>query len=147
MIYKIIKSRAENTVGIAYFFLRVAMGINLLGHGLARIPKLQAFATGMTNNFEKSWLPQEFVYAWGLLLPFVEFMIGLLLVMGLKTRIANIAGAALICSLLFGSSTLANWEAMGIQMIYMMFFYFLILKANDNHLSIDSLIKHKTIQK
>lgn len=141
------KTTIENTAGIAYFFLRAAMGINLLGHGLARIPKLQAFATGMINNFEKSWLPQELVHAFGLLLPFVEFMIGLLLVMGLKTKIANIAGAALICILLFGSSTISNWEAMGIQMIYMLLFYFLILRTNDNYLSLDSLIKSKTIQK
>ncbi|SFN94900.1 thiosulfate dehydrogenase [quinone] large subunit [Chryseobacterium oleae] len=121
----------------AYFLLRVSMGVNLLGHGLARIPKLSVFAEGMTKNFEKSWLPQPFVHLFSITLPFLEFVIGAMLVLGFKTKIANFAGAGLIIVLLFGSSTIENWEAMGIQMIYALFFYILISRQEENCYSLD----------
>jgi len=128
---------------IAYFLLRLSMGVNLLGHGLARIPKLSVFAEGMTKGFEKSWLPEPFVQTFSTTLPFLEFIIGAMLVAGFKTRIANIAGAVLIIMLLFGSSTVENWEVMGIQMIYALFFYILITKIDDNCYSLDKKIIDK----
>lgn len=121
----------------AYLLLRVSMGVNLLGHGLARIPKLSVFAEGMTKSFEKSWLPQPFVHLFSTTLPFLELVIGAMLILGFKTRIANCAGAVLIIALLFGSSTIENWEAMGIQMIYALFFYILISRLEDNRYALD----------
>ncbi|OCA78643.1 hypothetical protein BBH99_21090, partial [Chryseobacterium contaminans] len=115
----------------AYFFLRLSMGINFFGHGLVRLTKLQDFADGMTKIFEKSWLPQFFVHIFSTALPFLEFLIGLLLIIGFKTRIAAMAGASLIILLLLGSSTVENWEAMGIQMIYAGLFYLLISRMED----------------
>ncbi|AZA50129.1 DoxX family protein [Chryseobacterium carnipullorum] len=125
---------------IAYFLLRMSMGVNLLGHGLARIPKLSVFADGMTKGFEKSWLPQPWVQIFSTTLPFLEFGIGLMLILGFKTRFANFAGAGLIIMLLFGSSTVENWEAMGIQMIYAVFFYILISRLEDNCYCVDPKI-------
>lgn len=124
---------------IAYFFLRLAMGVNLFGHGLARIPKLQAVAAGMVQNFKKSWLPQNLVQVFGNVLPFVELVIRLMLIIGYKTKWANWAGATLIITLLFGSSTIENWEAMGTQMVYAFMFYFLIAKQQDNIYSLDKI--------
>ncbi|PRB85406.1 DoxX family protein [Chryseobacterium culicis] len=131
------KNTFMNNTKTAYFFLRVSMGINLLGHGLVRLVKLQDFASGMMKGFETSWLPQPLVQLFGITLPFLEFLIGLLLMIGFKTRIATIAGASLIILLLFGSSTVENWEAMGIQMIYAGLFYLLISRIEDNYLALD----------
>ncbi|NIF05142.1 DoxX family protein [Chryseobacterium sp. Tr-659] len=122
----------------AYFLLRVSMGINLFGHGLVRVIKLHDFAEGITDSFEESWLPASFVYTFSTVLPFLEFIIGLLLMIGFKTRITAISGALLIIFLLFGSSTVENWEAMGFQMIYAGLFYILISRIDDNYLAFDS---------
>lgn len=121
----------------AYFFLRLSMGINFFGHGLVRLTKLNDFADGMAKSFEKSWLPQLSVQMFSTALPFLEFIIGVLLIIGFKTRIVAMAGASLIILLLFGSSTVENWEAMGIQMIYAGLFYLLISRMDDNVLSLD----------
>jgi len=91
----------------------------------------------MMKGFETSWLPEPLVYLFGVTLPFLEFIIGLLLTIGFKTRIATIAGASLIILLLFGSSTIESWEAMGIQMIYAGLFYILISRIDDNYLALD----------
>lgn len=121
----------------AYFFLRLSMGINFFGHGIIRLTKLQNFADGMVKGFEKSWLPLFFVQVFGTALPFLEFIIGLMLIIGFKTKMATMAGASLIILLLFGSSTIENWEAMGIQMIYAGLLYILIYRIDDNYLSLD----------
>lgn len=129
-----------NNSSLAYVLLRIAMGVNMLGHGLVRIPKLAAFAEGMSKGFEKSWLPASMVHLFGTVLPFLELTIGILLIFGWQTRLACVAGFLLIISLLFGSSTVENWDGMGIQMIYALFFYFLISKLENNRFSIDKRI-------
>ena len=131
---------------VAYALLRVAMGVNMLGHGLARIPKLDAFSDNMVTNFQKSWLPSLSIKIFWLALPFAEFLIGLLLIIGLFTYRTSVAGAILIILLLFGSSTIENWEAMGIQMIYALFFYQLITQINNNSYAADHLFKNKIRQ-
>lgn len=129
-----------NNSSLAYVLLRIAMGVNMLGHGLVRLPKLSAFAEGMIKGFEKSWLPASMVHLFGTVLPFLELTIGLLLIIGWQTRLACIAGSLLIITLLFGSSTVENWDWMGIQMIYALFFYFLISKLEHNSFSLDKRI-------
>ena len=121
----------------AYLLLRIAMGINLLGHGMVRIPKLQAFSDAMVAMMSKGSLPVALVKPWMMVLPFIEFGIGLLLIIGLFTHRALLAGATLIIILLFGCSTIENWEAMGIQMIYAIFFYILLMREADNYYAID----------
>lgn len=130
-----------NNSSVAYVLLRISMGINMLGHGLVRIPKLAAFADGMTSGFQKSWLPSSMVHIFGTVLPFLEFAIGFLLIIGWQTRLACIAGALLIIALLFGSSTVENWDWMGIQMIYALFFFFLISQLEHNRYSLDKRIE------
>ena len=78
-----------NNSSLAYVLLRISMGINMLGHGLVRIPKLNAFADGMTKGFEKSWLPSSMVHLFGSVLPFLELLTGILLIIGLKTKLAS----------------------------------------------------------
>lgn len=126
----------RNNSTLGYLFLRVAMGVNLFGHGLVRVPQLQTFSEGLAKSFGKSILPHSFVYAFGLVVPIIELILGLMLIIGFKTKWAAILGASWIIILLFGSSTIENWEAMGSQMIYILFFYVLIVKYPDNFQSI-----------
>lgn len=128
---------------VAYTLLRVAMGVNLLGHGAVRIPKLESFSDWMVSSMAKGWLPETIVKPFALVLPFAELIIGLLLTIGLFTCRMSIAGAILIILLLFGCSTIENWEAMGIQMIYVIFYYLLIIHIADNKYSLDQKFFNK----
>ena len=72
---------------MAYVLLRVAMGVDFLGHGTIRLLHGNvAFAQGMVKQMTETPLPSAFVYGFGWILPFVEFAIGVLLVAGLWTR-------------------------------------------------------------
>ncbi len=127
----------------AFVLLRLAMGVNFLGHGLVRFSKLNGFRDWMTTTFQDSLIPSFLVTAWGSVLPFLEFVIGLFLILGLFTYRASIAGAIVIIVLLFGSTLIENWDWAGMQMIYALFFYFLIANIENNNLSIDNLMLSK----
>jgi thiosulfate dehydrogenase [quinone] large subunit len=86
----------------------------------------------MVTTFKDSLMPSFAVFSWGSVLPFLEFGIGLLLILGLFTYRASITGAIVIIFLLFGSTLIENWDWVGIQMIYGLFFYFLISNTEKN---------------
>lgn len=127
----------------AFVLLRIAMGVNFLGHGLSRFSKLNGFKDWMVTTFQDSLIPSFLVSAWGSILPFVEFGIGLLLILGLFTYRASIAGAIVITILLFGSTLIENWDWAGVQMIYALFFFFIISNVDKNNWSLDQLIHSK----
>ena len=127
----------------AYTLLRITMGVNLLGHGLVRFSKLDTFRDWMVGAFQNSILPSFAVTAWGSDLPFLEFGIGLLLILGLFTYRASIAGALVIITLILGSTLIENWEWAGMQMIYALFFYFLISNVENDAFSLSNFLKLK----
>ncbi|NIJ45722.1 thiosulfate dehydrogenase [quinone] large subunit [Wenyingzhuangia heitensis] len=123
----------------AYALLRITMGVNFFAHGLVRIPKLNGFRNWMVNTFENSLLPNWSVYAWGSILPFVELAIGILLIVGYKTYQTTIAGALVIITLILGSCLIENWDWAATQMLYSIFFYFLISNIEQNYFALDHI--------
>ncbi|MAZ29177.1 MAG: DoxX family protein [Cytophagaceae bacterium] len=111
---------------LAFFLARITLGINFLIHGAIRIPKLSAFAEGMTQGFAESPLPTGLVMVFGHVLPFCEAIVGLFIFLGIKTRYALVAGALIIFVLIFGSAMKEDWGAVGTQMVYALFFFFMI---------------------
>ncbi|WP_154854201.1 DoxX family protein [Cyclobacterium xiamenense] len=123
---------------VSFVFIRLGIGISMLGHGLVRIPKLSAFSAGMVGNFSESILPELLVTPFSLVLPFLELMLGLALILGWKTRIAGISGALLMLLLMFGTSMIENWSALPSQMIHLLFFV-LVYEFNEvNTFSLDA---------
>lgn len=129
-----------NTKHIAYLLARVTMGINLLVHGLVRFPKLQEFQAWMLEYFHDSMLPLWTVKIWAGILPFLEFSLGVGIVLGLFSRKVLVGGALVILVLIFGSCLKENWEWVSFQMIYALYFFFLLIYVEHNYYSIDRVI-------
>ncbi|WP_324676763.1 DoxX family membrane protein [Hymenobacter sp. GOD-10R] len=123
---------------LAFVLGRLLLGINFLGHGLVRIPKLGAFRAGLVKQFAATWLPSVLVELFATVLPFVEFGIGLLLLLGLFTRPVLALGMFVLMALVFGSSQQENWDAVGTQMIYGIFFLLLLRHAEHNRYCLDA---------
>lgn len=123
----------------AYALLRISMGVNFLAHGLVRIPKLTGFKTWMLSEFKNSLLPNWSVSVWASILPFLELIIGLLLLIGYQTYKTSIAGAFVIVILLFGSCMIEKWDWASTQMLYALFYYFLIAYNSQNRFALDVL--------
>lgn len=127
----------------AFLILRLAIAISMLGHGLVRLPKLNTFSQWMIGSFEKTMLPKTLVVAFSYALPFAEFTVGLLLLSGLFTKPAVIAGAMLMLLLLLGTTMVENWEAIPSQLVHIIFFAMLLQFLENNSYALDKIFINK----
>ncbi|MBO9616948.1 MAG: DoxX family membrane protein [Dyadobacter sp.] len=120
-----------------FLLLRLGIGVSMFGHGLVRLPKINAFSDWMTGSFAKSMLPLALVRPFSMALPFCEFIIGILLLAGLWTEAALLATAALMLLLLFGTAMVENWEAVPSQLIHLLIVALLIQFISSNTWAVD----------
>ena len=124
----------------AYALLRLVIGIDMFLHGATRIGAgVDTFAAKMTSEFQATILPQALVHIFASVLPFVEGLIGLLLILGLFTRGTLIASSLLMAALVFGTALRSDWSTIGLQLIYAVIYYLLLSRIADNCWALDSL--------
>jgi thiosulfate dehydrogenase [quinone] large subunit len=123
---------------------RLALGTNFLFHGLARMlgGGVEGFASGTTKAFTGTVLPPGLVHAFLTVLPYVELILGVLILLGLFTRWALAAANLLMAVLMFGTSMRSDWVTVSIQMIYVIALYLALANLDDNCCSLDKLL-HK----
>tara|TARA_R110001583_G_C5631229_1_gene407062 strand:+ start:173 stop:568 length:396 start_codon:yes stop_codon:yes gene_type:complete len=126
---------------VAYLIVRVAVGVSMLGHGLVRLPKLQGFSAWMLKTFENSLLPEIMVLPFSYTLPIAEFLLGMLLVLGLFSRISSIVSAIIMILLIFGSTLIENWGALVPQFIHVTLFAYLIQYIDRNSFALDTKLR------
>jgi thiosulfate dehydrogenase [quinone] large subunit len=128
---------------LAYAVFRLTLGINILVHGAGRIfgPGAEAFATTTTAEFSKTALPASLVHAFLLVLPFAELALGALTTLGLFTRWALTLGGLMIATLVFGTAMRSDWNTVGVQMIYAITYYFLLVHRSSDRFSLDTLLE------
>jgi len=129
----------NSDVILAYTLLRLTLGVNIAGHGISRIlagPGL--FATALIKQFANTPLPQFAVAGFAYALPWMEALVGVLILAGAETRVALAAGALLMVVLTFGSTLHQDWEIAGLQLIYAMVYFGLLAFRQYNLLSVDA---------
>ena len=129
----------ESNKALAYGTFRLSLGINELMHGLVRLPILIQFAANTARNFEGTILPGWFVYGFGLVLPFVEALLGITLILGLLTRWALLTASLLMGILIFGTALRSDWATVGLQMIYVVAYFLALLFVEYNRYSLDQI--------
>jgi thiosulfate dehydrogenase [quinone] large subunit len=134
---------AHNDLSLAHFLARLALGINLLGHGITRIGNIPGFAATMEKTFEKTWLPGPLVTLVGDIIPPLELVFGIVLIAGWYLRPALIGGTLFMCLLTFGATQIQNWTVASEQMIYVAFFAVLLATAGWDRYSLDSASHRK----
>jgi len=105
-----------NNSELAYLLVRLGLGVNLFFHGLVRLPKLSGFVQYMEKNFAESMLPSFLVTPMAYAIPLLEFVLGLMLLLGLKTKLALVGTAALMMTLVTGCCVIENWGPLDSQM-------------------------------
>lgn len=130
---------------MAYTLLRISFGTNILLHGASRLLAGQAgFLAYLNHYFEHTPLmPKSMLPVFGTVLPPVEAALGLLLVLGLATRFALIAGALVMLVLVFGTNLAQDWNVAGLQLIYCFLYYYLLAHREWNVLSVDTRLFRK----
>jgi thiosulfate dehydrogenase [quinone] large subunit len=128
----------------AYAIFRITLGFNIFLHGFVRIltgPTI--FEANTEKLFATSFLPTGGVHFFLSVLPYLEAIVGALILVGLLTFWALVAGALLMLVLIFGTGSRQDWTGVGLQTAYGLFYYFLISRNQDNWLSIDCIIANR----
>ena len=127
-----------NDKALAYTLFRVFMAINMFWHGAIRLgPAYSAFVEATQAQFAETWLPMWLVTLEARLIPGVEVAVGVLLLVGYKTRWALVAAMILMYTLVFGMIILQNWEIVARHLIYALSFYVLLHNIEFNAHSLD----------
>ena len=127
-----------NDKALAYTLFRVFMAINMFWHGAVRVgPASSAFVEATQAQFAETWLPMWLVTLEARLIPGVEVVVGVLLLVGYKTRWAIVAAMILMYTLVFGMIILQNWEIVARHLIYALSLYVLLHNLEFNAHSLD----------
>ena len=86
-------------------------------------------------------LPGFLVHFVGVVLPWCEGTVGLLMILGLWTSVALIAGSLLMLTLQIGTCLAQNWDVAGAQLIYVLLYFILLTYSGWNRWSVDRYIK------
>ena len=129
---------------LGYGMLRLAFGFNVMMHGVSRIlmgPGEYAFK--LQTQFAHSMLPAGAVHLFGVMLPGVESLLGLLILIGLRTRVALVATILNLMVLTFGSAMIQDWQGAGTQLIYSAIASGLIVLLRFDGWSVDAWLRRK----
>jgi thiosulfate dehydrogenase [quinone] large subunit len=117
---------------LAQLVMRIGLGINMLMHGLVRIPKLTGFVDKMAAGFSTTILPDLLTRAFLYGLPFVELTSGILILLGgALSKWGYFLGGLTVGALLFGTTLKEDWATAGSQLVYVIAFY-LALRGLDS---------------
>ena len=131
----------RSDASIAYAILRVTLGVNICLRGVVRIAHgPTAFAQGMVKQMEATVLSPSLVYAFASTLVWVESAVGLLLILGLQTRLALIAGGLMMTALTFGTMQIENFQNAWLQLTYALVFFVALACRSWNLISLDAVM-------
>ena len=136
----------RSDAAIAYALFRFTFGVNIMMRGIVRIALgLPAFQTYMLTQFKDvPVMPPAFLTAFASVLPFVETLIGLLIIVGFQTRTALIAGSLMITALTFGTMLRSDFTIAWLQLDYAIVFFLLLALRSWNVISIDGMMRSKS---
>jgi thiosulfate dehydrogenase [quinone] large subunit len=131
----------RSDASIAYAILRLTLGVNIGLRGLVRIAHgPAAFAQGIVKQMEVTILPPFAVHAFALTLVWVESAVGLLLILGLQTRLSLIVGGLMMTALTFGTMQIENFQNAWLQLTYALVFFVVLALRSWNLISLDALM-------
>ncbi|TVQ03635.1 MAG: DoxX family membrane protein [Balneolaceae bacterium] len=122
---------------MGFAILRVMLGINMLGRSIIRIPQIDAFTTGMAANFADTFLPEPFVLVYAYIIVITETIIGILLILGWKTRWALLTMGILLITLAFGMILQQNFGTVANILLYTFVVSFLLFHTRFDHFGLD----------
>ena len=127
----------------AYALLRVTLGVVLLFFGIGKfMAGLGNFVGGMNQHFAGK-LPAIIVMPFAYAIPFCEVIAGLLILLGLFTRVGLVVFGLLIIGLTFGTVMLGDAPTVAHNLQYALVNFVLLWLVDLNRYSIDGLMRRK----
>jgi thiosulfate dehydrogenase [quinone] large subunit len=132
-----------NHQALAHALLRVSVGVMFLCYGIGKFRVgLGQMVAGMVKRFEGK-LPEFMVQPFATTLPFIEVVVGTLLILGLFTRWALVAASVLMMGLLFGAVMEPNPATVGVNVMYAFILSALLFTVDHNAYSVDAKFRRQ----
>lgn len=131
---------------VAGFLLRFALGVLFLFAAIGKFtgPGPTGFANWTLQEFEPTYLPRFLLIPYAYTLPYIEFLLGVVLISGIFTRLSLTVTALLLISLAFGQMILQNHATVANNLNYVFMAAVALWFAwRDNALSLDRLVWRK----
>jgi thiosulfate dehydrogenase (quinone) large subunit len=128
---------------LACLLLRATLGLNITLHGITRIfiGGVAQFVNTTLTQFQNTVLPAWQVRVFATAVPYMELVVGVLLLAGLWTRWALTAGALLMMALIFGTALRSEWTLLFLQMFYSFLYFVLLMCRQYDWFSADRLLR------
>jgi len=132
----------RSDTSLAYAIFRLTFGVNLMLRGVDRVffLGLDNFGNGMVKQFEMTWIGAGMIQPFAHTLPWIEIVMGALIIVGLFTRPALIVGGLMMASLTFGTMFLRNFDLAWLQLTYSIAFFLLLATHAWNLISLDAML-------
>ena len=131
---------------VAGFLLRFALGVLFLFAAIGKFagPGPAGFANWTLQEFEATYLPRFMLIPYAYTLPYLEFVLGVVLILGIFTRTSLTVAALLLISLALGKMVLQDHATVANNLNYVFMAAVALWFAwQDNLLSLDRLVCHK----
>jgi thiosulfate dehydrogenase [quinone] large subunit len=114
-------ARNDRARGLAIALIRWALGVMFLVGGVSKLSKVTGFVTGyLVPAFAKTFLPGWMVCGYGYALPFVEAILGVLLLVGVCRAAALLVTGLTLISLAFGQMLIQGNAVVANIMLYLL---------------------------
>jgi thiosulfate dehydrogenase [quinone] large subunit len=124
---------------LAYTLLRVTMGVIFLFYGIGKfVGGLTNFVGGMNQRFSGK-LPAAMVMPFAYIIPFAEVTAGLLILLGLFTRLSLTISGLLLIGLTFGTVMLGDPPTVAHNLQYALVNFVLLWLVDLNRYSLDQI--------
>jgi thiosulfate dehydrogenase [quinone] large subunit len=131
---------------LAYGVFRFTFGLNIMMRGVVRIALGRAAFIGymLTQFKDVPVMPPAFLVPFATVLPYVETVVGLLILIGFQTRAALVVGGLLIAGLTFGTMLRNDFTIAWLQLTYAIAFFLLLACRSWNLISVDGMMRGST---
>ena len=124
---------------VAYALLRITMGVIFLFYGIGKfVSGLGSFVGSMNQQFSGK-LPAFMVMPFAYFIPFAEVTAGLLILLGLFTRVGLVLSGLLLIGLTFGTVMLGQAPTVAHNLQYGLVNFVLLWLIDLDRYSVDSL--------
>jgi thiosulfate dehydrogenase (quinone) large subunit len=98
----------SNDLALAHLGLRLLVGVNFFNHGFTRIGNIPGFVEETVKTLAGSYFPEPLVRINAFLVPIIELVVGILITLGLATRLALVVTFGLMVMLMMGVTSVQN---------------------------------------
>jgi thiosulfate dehydrogenase (quinone) large subunit len=136
----------DNSLGraLGYFILRLSLGVDMAMHYVVRTWGVsQDFVPVTEKMFVGNLLPMSWVHYFLTYLPYLEGVLGVLLIVGFLSRAAITVEGLLVTVLLFGTALRSDWTVVSHQMIYLLFVFILLAVEDYDYFSVDVFLARR----